>query len=384
MLVLALYGSFTPGTQRLCNWVERAASELGISVRCEDCADTARVERSAAEAGYRVLPLDDAAVGVAALLSERMPRPLLDAAPRVLEDKWGQRDALSRHGLPVPPFRLVETESDVRECGRSWGFPLMVKPARGTRSQGVHRVDGPGDVVTALSDARLKARASGLERVLAEGYIDGVDVAVESIVVDGVTHHVSFWQSGWNGDMWQAATPLAPALLPQLADIGEAVSSANKALGLRWAATSNELRVTRSGPVIVEVNARLGGEPCEDAIVLHNGVDRVRAMLTMLTGRKPDIAPRFWRPVVQTTIRATAGGVVRSISPPPSLTDGTATRLMVDIHPGTRIDDPSSHYLGWLLMGGDQGDDAEVMLPRAAAWGQLIQQAVHMDEGDGD
>src|SRR5947209_7063318 len=109
-------------------------------------------------------------------------------------------------------------------------------------------------VLQCRDEAVVAAVAMGWDRVLAEGYLDGPDVAVESIVLDGVTHHVSIAQSGWYGHCWQAATPMAPALERHREAIGAAVAAANSALGVRWAATSHEVRVTAHGPVLVEAN----------------------------------------------------------------------------------------------------------------------------------
>lgn len=370
--VLVLYGSDDPSIQRARTRVERLAAEMRLTPIFVQCADGAAVEALAAAADYRILPLDDAGLRLAACLSPRMERPILTGDPDLVGDKWGQRSAFARHGMPSPPFALVETLSDVLDCGRRWGYPLMLKPTHGARSRGVRRVDGAGDVARSLAAARAAARATGHERVLAEGYLDGPDVAVESLVLDGVTHHVSFSQSGWNGDFWQAAAPVGPALQPHLAAIGDAVSRANEALGLRWAATSNELRLTAAGPVIVEVNARLGGVPCEDAILLHAGIDRVQALLAMLAGDSPDPATRFHHPVAQTTIRAGAPGLVRAVEVPAHLAGDPMVELGIHATPGMRIEDPGAFFVGWLLLRGEPGEHAGHLLPRASALARQI------------
>lgn len=372
MRILVLAGSDSASVRHLHAMVERHAAALGLTPLFAQCADPDIVAQIAATTGYRILPLDDVALGPAARLSDRMACPILHGDPALIADKFGQRRALARHGLPTPPFALVETEQQARECGRRWGYPLVLKPVCGTESRGVRRVDDPAGVADALADAHAAARDSGRPGVLAEGYLDGPDVAVESMVLDGVTHHVSFGQSGWYGRCWQAAAPVGPALQPHLEAIGAAVAQANAALGLRWAATSNELRLTAAGPVIVEVNARLGGGGCEDAILLHAGVDRVRAMLELLRGERPDIAPRYHRPVAQTAFRPAEPGVVRSVEIPAELLADAAVRLELAVAPGMRIVDPRASFAGWLLLQGRPGEQAGDLLSRAAAYAGQI------------
>ncbi len=368
MRILVLWTDDSPSTRRICAAVQAHAGALGLTPIFAQCGDQDAVTALAATAGYRILPLDDTAVGLAARLSPRMERPLLSGDPAALADKWGQRRAFAAHGMPSPPFALVETDAEVLGCGERWGYPLVVKPARGAESRGVRRVDGPAAVTTALAEARAAAQATGWERILAEGYLDGPDVAVESVVLDGVTHHVSISQSGWRGHCWQAATPLEPALQPQLDAIGAAVAHANTALGIRWAATSHEVRVTGDGPMLVEANVRLGGGACEEAIRLHAGVDRVQVLLAMLAGSTPEFALQPPRPVVQTAIRATAPGLVRAVEVSPRLLDDPAVQVWVRAAPGLRIDDPAAHFVAWLLVEGRPGEHAGHLLPRASAY----------------
>ena len=348
---------------------------MGLTPIFLQCRDADVVAAVAATAGYRVMALDDPAVSMVARLSQHMERPLLDGDPAALADKWGQRRACADHGLPCPPFAPVETVADVITYGEQWGYPLMLKPARGTESRGVRRVDGPGNAAPALAAARAAALAMGWGRVLAEGYLDGPDVAVESIVLDGVTHHVSIAQSGWYGHCWQAATPMEPALERHRDAIGASVAAANTALGVRWAATSHEVRVTADGPVLVEANVRLGGGACEEAIRHHCGVDRVRVILQMLAGETPALHLEPPRPVVQAAIRATERGRVRTVEVPRRLLDDPMVQLWVAATPGTLIDDPAASFVAWLLIEGKPGEHAGHLLPRASAYAREIRVA---------
>ena len=97
-------------------------------------------------------------------------------ALRLGSDKAHQRRVLAGHGLPVPPFVVVE---DPRAAGpaaaRLGGFPLVAKQARGGYDgRGVRRVEGPDELDEVLDPwldapgaAAVLEPALDLERELA-------------------------------------------------------------------------------------------------------------------------------------------------------------------------------------------------------------------------
>lgn len=91
-------------------------------------------------------------------------QPLLELAdegvdiqphPRTLalvQDKIDQNQHFADHNLPVPKFAHVETISDVETYGETWGYPIMVKGARGGYDgRGNYLVETRGDIPKALS-----------------------------------------------------------------------------------------------------------------------------------------------------------------------------------------------------------------------------------------
>jgi D-alanine-D-alanine ligase len=71
-------------------------------------------------------------------------------------------------GLPTPAWHPLEEKSDLTECARTLGFPLMVKPSLEGSSFGISRVGDPAQLETAWREA---ARF-GCD-VFAERWIDG-------------------------------------------------------------------------------------------------------------------------------------------------------------------------------------------------------------------
>jgi D-alanine-D-alanine ligase len=83
-------------------------------------------------------------------------------------DKLRTKQIWRGFGLPTPPFRLLEAQTDPREVIASLGLPLAVKPACEGSSIGVSRVDDPTEFADAWE------RAAGCKSpVLVEPWIVG-------------------------------------------------------------------------------------------------------------------------------------------------------------------------------------------------------------------
>ena len=81
-----------------------------------------------------------------------------------------------------------------------------------------------------------------------------------------------------------------PTRLACAEEIGRVAVDANKAIGIRSGPSHTEIIVTREGPKIVELGARLGGDCITTHLVpLSTGVDMVEACIRIALGEKPDI-----------------------------------------------------------------------------------------------
>ena len=76
--------------------------------------------------------------------------------------------------------------------------------------------------------------------------------------------------------------------------IKEVVIAANKAIGIRNGPSHTEVKVTRDGPRIVELGARLGGDCITTHLVpLSTGVDMVECSIKIALGEKPDLETKW-------------------------------------------------------------------------------------------
>jgi phosphoribosylglycinamide formyltransferase 2 len=93
-------------------------------------------------------------------------------AARLTMDREGiRRLAAETLGLPVSPYRFVDTLEDYRDAVRTIGLPCVVKPVMSSSGHGQSTLRGEGDIDAAWDYAQTGGRA-GAGRVIVEGFVD--------------------------------------------------------------------------------------------------------------------------------------------------------------------------------------------------------------------
>ncbi|QKV91465.1 ATP-grasp domain-containing protein [Streptomyces sp. NA02950] len=220
-----------------------------------------------------------------------------------------QRLALSAAGVHCPAFAVVSDECELRRAAEELTFPLMLKPAVGMGSLCVTRAETPDALVAAYTDALERyatdRRVVGsrpifvVEEVIAgQNWHDdermGTRVSVESVVADGVIHHLAVTDKLPLAPPFREVGDVMPSGLPEgrVDRIGEATTDALRALGVTWGATHTELMLTPSGPVVIEVNGRIGGGVAE-LLRAAAGYDVLRQLGLAALGRQLEEFPEF-------------------------------------------------------------------------------------------
>lgn len=243
-----------------------------------------------------VLTYDELLVTATAHVAEHLGvRGLSVAGAENCRDKARSRASLTAAGLRQPGYALVHDLAEAVEAAGRIGFPVVAKPRGMGMSVGVMEAAGPEDLKAAFEVAE-RARRSGPpvygDGVLIEELVVGPEISVDGAVSGGEYQPfcVARKQLGDPpyfeevGHVVDAADPLLadPALLTLLAE-------AHQALGVLDGLTHTEVRLTNTGPVIIEVNARLGGDLIPYLGKLATGIDPGRVAAEVATGAPPSV-----------------------------------------------------------------------------------------------
>ena len=247
-----------------------------------------------------ILTLADDNLRLCAELASRLGRTFHSPETALtLTDKHFQRAALERAGLAVPRSWVI-APSDYRAIWATIehevNFPAVLKPRRGEASRDTVPVNSSVEL-SALIEEHM---ANGKREFVVEEYIPdappGVTgegfagyLSVESFVVHGAVVHLAI-----NGRMPQAfpfretgffiPSALEPATAQAVLDVATAAIGA---MDVTTGCFHTEIKLTPRGPVVIEVNGRIGGGVPE-MLVAATGVDVLRIAMSLALGDEVD------------------------------------------------------------------------------------------------
>jgi biotin carboxylase len=243
-------------------------------------------------------------VEAAAALAERLGLVYHSpAAAHTLVDKRLQRAALDDAGIAGPRFWPVPADlSDVElaDLAATLQYPAVLKPAEGSGSRGIRRVGDAAELVRLL-DGDARGAGSVVEQYLHDAPWEddwaATYLSVESVVSGGRPSHVAITGRFPLAEPFRETGNFIPGLLePRLHEpVLAMVDGAVEALTISNAVIHTEIKLTPDGPMLIEVNGRLGGRP---PFVLHDvsTVNLFRAAFQVAAGipvRFEGLAPCF-------------------------------------------------------------------------------------------
>jgi biotin carboxylase len=199
---------------------------------------------------------------------------------------------LEKAGVAMPAFRLAISIKTAVGAAQELGLPVIVKPVSGSGSVGVKlclSLDEVGAHAARLLSQRQNERGAPVaRRILVESVALGREYSVETfdLQVIGITHkHLgplpTFVEVGHD-----YPAQLSPATKKAIEDIAQ---QSLAALGLGWGPAHIELRLTDSGPQIIEVNPRLAGGYIPELVRLSSGIDLISETIMLVVGEQPEL-----------------------------------------------------------------------------------------------
>ncbi|MER6251762.1 ATP-grasp domain-containing protein [Streptomyces sp. NPDC001584] len=329
-----------------------------------------------------VFSYDETLVVTTALIAERLGLPgLTSRGADNCRNKHNTRQLLTAAGLPQPHFAYVTDAETALATADSFGYPVVLKPRGMGASIGVIRVDGPDGIRAAfeVADAASHGGNSDYEGgVLVEECVMGPEISIDGVVFDGAwTPLFLAHKEVGLAPYFEETGHVVSATDPLLADeeLLGVLRDAHRELGIGYGITHTEVKLTTRGPVIIEVNARLGGDLIPYLGSLATGVEPGELAAEVAAGVRPEWTPAESRTVGIRFLYPPENGTVRSVDvPAPSDVPGLLeTNVMVA--PGARLLLPPEGYLSRyanLICAGDDFLSCEESLAKAAALTTIV------------
>lgn len=198
--------------------------------------------------------------------------------------------AFAECGVPHPFFQIIRKE-DLYNFRLDLPYPIISKPTDSAGSRGVCKIESPESLQAAVIESS-KAGESG--DVLIEEYMEGLEVSVEVLVIGNEPHVLQITDKLTSGAPHfyeighSQPSSLSEDTKQQIVSIAK---EAARAVGLVNTPAHIEMRITSSGPKLIELGGRMGGD-CITTYLINNSIDGINMSemaIRLALGESPTI-----------------------------------------------------------------------------------------------
>jgi biotin carboxylase len=204
-------------------------------------------------------------------------------AVAAVRDKAAMRDALAAAGVSAPQGMRIDIDTDPEDVADRIAYPSVIKPRFLSGSQGVIRVNTPGEFVFAFQRVRRlvqqpEVRALGGDVVgslWCETYVPGDEVALEGMLTNGALQVLALFDKPdpLEGPTFEETIYVTPSRHSQLVQdqVTAVAQAAVSALDLETGPVHIEVRIHPDGVSVIDLAARSIGGLCAKALRFENG-----------------------------------------------------------------------------------------------------------------
>lgn len=195
-------------------------------------------------------------------------------------NKGVMRDTLKKNKIAIPDYKIIKDFEGFLKEIKKFNLPCIIKPTDSSGSRGVQlKCD-----LNSLDEAYFySSNYSRNGEIIIEEFMQGREFSVESMSFDGTPKIIAITEKETTGaPHFVEMGHIIPANISKVEEqqIKEIVESTIKALEITDGPSHCEVMLTESGPKIVEIGARLGGDNITTHLVpLATGYNIVKATI---------------------------------------------------------------------------------------------------------
>lgn len=210
------------------------------------------------------------------------------------------RECLFKNGIPVPEFFKVNSKNefiDIIEYFKKKKMSCIIKPVDNSGSRGVDLISNFTNMDFINKSFEYSKKYSRNGDIIVEEYMEGPEVSVETLSINGICNVIQITDKLTTGAPYFVEMGHnEPSMLNEeiKKEIAKVASAAVNAVGIKNGPSHTEIKVTKNGPKIVEIGARLGGDNITTHLVpLSTGIDMVKCCIQIALGEKVDLKAKI-------------------------------------------------------------------------------------------
>lgn len=212
-------------------------------------------------------------------------------------NKGAMRARLKEYGVPIPEYYNVVTKEEYLEAINKFEKRCVVKAVDNSGSRGIKLIYDVNDQKSVDEAFDYCKKFSRCGELVVEEFMEGPEICVETLNVDGTCYPIQITdQLAKQPPYFTDAGYSQPALLSEdtKEEVRKITIAANMALENFKGSSCTEMIITKDGPKIVEVGARLAGDCMTTHLVpLSTGVDMVKAVINIALGEPVDFTSKY-------------------------------------------------------------------------------------------
>lgn len=265
-----------------------------FNVSTIDADGVAKVAKKFNPNGIMTLATDMPMRSVAKASKEcNLPGITMDTAIKST-DKGEMIKAFELNGVEHPWYYIALTEEEFKLIADKVSYPCIMKPTDSSGSRGVVLVYDKEQLKNEYNYTKDNSRGGG---VIIEEYLQGSEVSVEVMTTGGTPHVLQVTDKLTTGaPHFVEMGHSQPSRLGEdnVSKIKDLAIRAVKAVGIVDGPAHVEIMLTKDGPKMIELGARMGGDCITTHLVpLSTGIDMIKATIETACGVKPDIEQKL-------------------------------------------------------------------------------------------
>jgi biotin carboxylase len=233
----------------------------------------------------------------AAVINQRLGLPGISVeVAEASHNKAKMKERWLRNGVSTPACEEVGNEKEARRVAVKLGYPIVVKAVDNSASRGTKVVASEAELECAVENAK---RHSTTSSCLIEEFVEGEEQSVETVMHNGeqlragmVDRHYGFFP--YPIEVGHTNPSHLPANVQE--QIFQVVGHAAQSLGIVSGPAKADMILTKRGPMILEMPARLsGGFHSQYTTALALGMNPIRSVIRQSLGD-----PKFQEDLIPT------------------------------------------------------------------------------------